>query len=129
MFLINSSNWSIFTHFNDDISLDVKVKKRNITNFVSIIYIKSLVTSVYLCEVTFRGLICRQNRPGQSDSENGIISVCALQLQFQSFKPINTLLDLHGRIVSDHHGNPLVVNKSCKCDLRRLGELCILIGG
>jgi hypothetical protein len=29
------------------------------------------------------------------DSENGIISVCALQLQFQSFKPINTLPNLH----------------------------------
>jgi hypothetical protein len=29
------------------------------------------------------------------DSENGIISVYALQLQLQSFKPINTLPDLH----------------------------------
>jgi len=27
--------------------------------------------------------------------KNGIISICALQLQFQSFKPINTLPDLH----------------------------------
>jgi hypothetical protein len=32
---------------------------------------------------------------GKRDSENGIISVCVLQLQLQSFKPINTLPDLH----------------------------------
>ncbi len=37
MFLINSSNWSIFAHFNNDISLDVKVKKGSITIFSSII--------------------------------------------------------------------------------------------
>ncbi len=56
MFLINYSNWSIFVHFNDNISLDVKVKKESITNFASI------------------------------------------------------------------------VNKSCKCDLCHLGELCNLVG-
>jgi hypothetical protein len=56
MFLINYSNSSIFTHFNDDISLDVKVKKGSIANFTSI------------------------------------------------------------------------VNKSCKCDLCHLGELCNLVG-
>ncbi len=59
MFLNNSSIWLNFAHFNDDISLDVKVKKGSIANFASI------VNKSCKCDLCHLGdlcnLVCRWN--------------------------------------------------------------------
>jgi hypothetical protein len=52
MFLINYFDWSIFENFNDDISLDVKVKKGSIANFASI------VNKSCKCDLCHQGELC-----------------------------------------------------------------------
>jgi hypothetical protein len=52
MFLINYFDWSIFDHFNDDISFDVKVKKGSIASFASI------VNKYCKCDLCHLGELC-----------------------------------------------------------------------